>query len=134
MNCEQIATIAHSGQCRRDAITGYIEHPRQAVSRVWGTGREASLLIDIAWLHDVLEDTEETAASLPTKGVRPEVIRAVEILTHSRIETYTHYLSRIKKDPLAVKVKIADMLANLADEPTEYQIKKYAKGIALLAG
>jgi len=38
----------------------------------------------------------------------------------------------VKCNELARKVKIADMLSNLADNPTDKQIKKYAKGLLFL--
>jgi hypothetical protein len=53
-------------------------------------------------------------------------------MTHKDGESYGKYLEPIKNNPLAKKVKIADMLANLADSPTEKQIQKYAKGLLFL--
>ena len=38
----------------------------------------------------------------------------------------------IKQNKLAKSVKIADMLDNISDKPTEKQILKYAKGLAFL--
>ena len=47
---------------------------------------------------------------------------------------YEDYLGGIKGNPIAKKVKIADMLSNLSDHPSDRQIVKYAKGLLLLVG
>lgn len=55
---EKIAGEAHQGQYRRGGVVSYIEHPKAVVDRV-GADPEARV---VAWLHDVLEDTEVTAS------------------------------------------------------------------------
>lgn len=124
----EIATIAHEGQFRRDGTTPYINHPEAVVQRVGSDER----LVAAAWLHDVLEDTTETRESLLKKGIPDDVVRAVERLTKSTDLSYDQYLAEILKDAIATRVKIADMLANLADRPTEKQIRKYATGLLTL--
>lgn len=126
---EQIATRAHTGQFRRDRKTLYIEHPKEVVKRV-NTEDE----IFVAWLHDVIEDTGETEESLRIAGVPGDVIVAVKAMTHLKDESYWDYLKRAKQNSLSKTVKIADILANLSDTPTERQIKKYAKGLLYLLG
>jgi len=125
---ESIARHAHAGQFRRDGVTPYAEHPKAVAARV---GSDAAAIM-VAWLHDTIEDTAETAASLAAKGVPPCVVEAVQLMTHPPGESYQTYLERIKTSPLAAKVKVADMLANLADTPTERQIRKYARGLLFL--
>ena len=56
-------------------------------------------------------------------------MRRVELLTKSDGLAYELYLERIRSDPVAKRVKIADMLANLSDTPSEHQIVKNAKGL-----
>lgn len=126
---EQIATFAHTGQYRRNGVTPYINHPREVASRVVTEEEKA-----LAWLHDVIEDTTETEDSLRVAGVSEGVIVAVKLMIHPRGEPYWKYLKRVKQSSLSKIVKIADMLANLSDSPTEYQIKKYAKGLLYLLG
>lgn len=125
---EEIATKAHAGQFRRGGQVPYIEHPRVVVSRV-GDDQEAQI---VAWLHDVLEDTEETAQSLEEVGIPIHLITAVDLLTKTREVKYDNYLDCIAACPLAKKVKIADMLSNLSDNPTKKQILKYSKGLQRL--
>ena len=125
---EEIATKAHAGRFRRGGQVPYIEHPRAVVSRV-GDDQEAQI---VAWLHDVLEDTEETTQSLAEAGIPIHLITAVDLLTKTREVKYDNYLDRIAACPLAKKVKIADMLSNLSDNPTKKQILKYSKGLQRL--
>lgn len=125
---EQIAVRSHAGQFRRDGVTPYVEHPRAVVSRVG----DDPALIATAWLHDVLEDTDETRDSLLAAGVPAQVVDAVALLTKSPGADYEAYLSAILSNPIARQVKIADMLSNLADGPTPKQIRKYAAGLLRL--
>ncbi|MEM1210201.1 MAG: hypothetical protein AAF586_03885 [Planctomycetota bacterium] len=127
-NAEQIARRAHEGQFRRDGLTPYVVHPRAVAARVAGDVVAEA----VAWLHDVLEDTDETADTLAAAGVPTQVIDSVKRLTKTKGAEYQAYLAIIRKDPIARKVKMADMLANLSDNPTERQIRKYAKGLLIL--
>jgi (p)ppGpp synthase/HD superfamily hydrolase len=125
---EQIATDAHAGQFRRGGIVPYIEHPKSVVGRV-GDDHDAQI---VAWIHDVIEDSDHTAETLREAGIPAFIVDAVVLLTKTRETVYDDYLERVARSPLATKVKIADMLSNLADNPTEKQIRKYAKGLLRL--
>lgn len=126
--CRDLATRAHEKQFRRDGVTPYIRHPEAVAQRVAGDPvAEAA-----AWLHDVLEDTTVSSDELRAEGVPEDVIARVILLTNKGTIGYDRYLSGIKADPVAKKVKVADMLANLADHPSERQIIKYAKGLLIL--
>jgi (p)ppGpp synthase/HD superfamily hydrolase len=126
---EQIATAAHAGQTRRDGLTPYISHPAAVVNRLKG---ESEDVIAAAWLHDVVEDTLVGPYELLKAGINPLVIEAVMCLTKRRGQGYFTYLCAVKANPIARKVKIADMLHNLSDSPTDAQIVKYAKGLLAL--
>lgn len=128
-HCQEIATAAHFGQTRRDGVTPYIFHPHSVVTRLNSRDIYA---VCVAWLHDVLEDTHETEATLLSKGVPLLVVDTVALLTKEKGVSYQDYLEKIKASPLASKVKIADMLANLSDKPTDRQILKYARGLLFL--
>ena len=125
---ETLATQAHEGQFRRGGIIPYIEHPRAVVERLAGD-TDAQV---VAWLHDVLEDTPVTAEELKKKGIPSHLVDAVAMMTKTKGKSYEDYLNDITASPLATKVKIADMLSNLADNPTDQQIRKYAKGLLRL--
>ena len=125
---EEIATKAHEGQFRRGGIVPYIEHPKAVVSRV---GSDPDAVI-VAWLHDVIEDTHHTAQSLIEAGIPSNLVSAVTILTKTGEATYDDYLEQVASSPVATKVKVADMLSNLSDNPTQKQMRKYAKGLLRL--
>ncbi len=123
------ARHVHAGQFRRDGVTPYILHPAAVADRLKGESDET---IAVAWLHDVLEDSDTTEADLHAAGISEHVAHAVWLLTKPRRESYETYLQIIKAHPIARKVKIADMLSNLADSPTDKQIVKYARGLLIL--
>ncbi len=123
-----IACEAHEGQFRRGGAVPYIEHPKAVAYRV-GADPDAKV---VGWLHDVLEDTHVTAADLLARGIPQRLVDSVQLLTKSRETVYDVYLDRIASCPIATRVKVADMLSNLADAPSKKQIRKYAKGLLRL--
>jgi (p)ppGpp synthase/HD superfamily hydrolase len=127
----KLAEKAHSGQYRRDGKTPYIEHIYAVEKRVSHLGNDYRA---VAIAHDLLEDSDITADDLLKEGVPEHIVAAVSLLTKPKyIEmTYKKYLVEVKANELARRVKIADMLSNLADDPTDDQIKKYAKGLDFL--
>ena len=86
----------------------------------------------VALLHDILEDTVYTVEDLLPTDLDNDVIEAVVILTKKDEQSYDEYLELVSENLLARKVKIADMLSNLADNPTKNQIIRYAKGLLFL--
>lgn len=128
VRAQALARSAHAGQFRRDGSTPYIVHPQAVALRVAGD----PLAEATAWLHDVLEDTAVTAEVMRGHRIPEEVIACVRLLTKPEGAVYETYLQEVKANPLARKVKIADMLSNLADAPTDKQIVKYAKGLLIL--
>ena len=123
-----MARRAHEGQFRRDGVRPYILHPEAVAGRVAGDPiAEAA-----AWLHDVIEDTSLRAEDLRKGGIPEEVIEVVLLLTNRNDLGYERYLATIAAHPVARRVKIADMLTNLSDQPTDRQIVKYAKGLLVL--
>lgn len=123
------AEEAHRGQFRRDGKTPYIEHIFAVKSRISPDDVSGQI---VASLHDVLEDSHFTAADLLDFGFRPYNVNAVVALTKTKDVAYDTYIKNIKRDALAKRVKIADMLANLSDKPLKKQILKYAKALTYL--
>ena len=126
---EEIATNAHAGQLRRDGVTPYINHPREVASRVG----DDPVTQAVAWLHDTIEDTEETEISLRDQGVPDSVIEVVKLLSKPDGMEYSEYLEILAANPVAVEVKVADIIANLSDSPTEKQRAKYGDALQFLA-
>ena len=133
MTAQEIATLAHKGQFRRDGVTPYIKHPEAVAALV---GEMSEFVIDAAWLHDVLEDTEFTEEELLMMHVDSVVVDAVKLLSHKKGEPYLEYIERLfSSDELhymvARRVKLADIITNLSDKPTERQKEKYHKALKI---
>ena len=129
----KIAKKAHLGQVDK-AGEDYIKHPEKVASFVKTDEEKA-----VAYLHDVIEDTELTLEDLYEYGFSKEVLEAVDIITKKRGENYQSYLNSVKKNKLARAVKLADLRHNSDltrfTEVTEKDIKrkeKYQKAIDFL--
>lgn len=66
-------------------------------------------MIEAAWLHDVLEDTEFRREDLAARGISAEAIAMVEAVTKRAGEPKEEYLARVLACPGAVEVKRADL-------------------------
>lgn len=126
---KRLATAAHQNQFRGDGKTPYITHP-EAVANAVDTPEEKA----IAWLHDVLEDTEYTESHILFFGIPEDIIRDIKALTKTKGTPYEEYLANLLNHPRAKRVKIADMIHNYTDTPTTYQRIKYSNGISFLRG
>ena len=127
--CEEIARKAHSGQKRRGG-EDYIEHPRR-VAESCGIDHKAAC---VAWLHDVIEDSDLDLQKLMDSGVNEEAAKCVDELSKRDGESYESYLARIKDSCRITRtVKICDVVDNLTSAPTAKQITKYRVALLLLA-
>jgi len=125
---EMISRMAHSGQFRWDGKTPYIVHP-EAVAKAMKTDDES----DVAWLHDVLEDTACTEFYLKKLGMSKKVIDAVKLMTKKKNFSYLEYILILKRNPIARNVKIADIRNNLSDIPSDHPLKdKYLLALYVL--
>jgi (p)ppGpp synthase/HD superfamily hydrolase len=132
----QIATEAHKGQFDKVGKE-YIGHPL----RVMEMGKTEDEKI-VGVLHDVIEDTEWTFDKLAEEGFSQEVISALRCVTKlSENENYDDFIDRVKKNPLAVAVKINDLTDNMDIRRLPYlsdkdvkRLKKYLKAYKRLTG
>jgi (p)ppGpp synthase/HD superfamily hydrolase len=112
-----LAVKAHHGQKDR-AGEPYILHPLRLMFRQNSTATRIA-----AMLHDVVEDTPVTLEQLQDAGFSEEILEAVALLTHNPRDSYEEYVSRIKPNPIARAVKMADLEDNMrlerVPEPTE---------------
>ena len=113
---KEIATIAHKDQIDK-AGKPYVNHLEAVASKVIGTEEKT-----VAWLHDIFEDTDFSQDQLSVFFPRT-IVEAVEALTKRSGEAYEDYLRRIAENPLAIKVKMADLEHNTDltrfDSPSE---------------
>jgi (p)ppGpp synthase/HD superfamily hydrolase len=105
---DAIAGRAHSGQV--DKVGGeYIVHPRSVAARV---RPQSAKYIATALLHDVIEDSDVTAADLLAAGIPDTVVSAVTLLTRTESIAPQQYYASIRTDPMALAVKLADLADN----------------------
>lgn len=102
----RIAVEAHEGQRDKNGMP-YILHPLAVMSKVDGLE-----LKTIAILHDTIEDTYVTADFLLERGIPKDIVEVVELLTKPKDEDYESYLRRVKENPKAKAVKLADLAHN----------------------
>ena len=100
-----IAYKAHFGQIDEFGIP-YIFHPVHVAESM-----ETEDECIVAILHDVVEDTSITFDYLE-KEFSNNVIDALKLLTHDKSVPYDEYIKKIKKNPIAKKVKLADLNHN----------------------
>lgn len=125
-----IATRAHKGQFRWDKITPYIVHPAMVAAEMDTPEEQA-----VAWLHDVLEDTNVTYEELRTLGFSRRLLRYVMALTKSPDQPYLQYLLHLKKFAVAKKVKLADLRHNMSTmdpKKDKNKIEKYQMAVHIL--
>ncbi|MEG1334479.1 MAG: hypothetical protein RSD11_12570 [Bacteroides sp.] len=131
----EIALKAHAEQVDK-AGQPYIEHPLRVMNM--GTTDNEKI---VGVLHDVVEDSDWTFEQLQREGFSSEVIEALRSITkQSKDEPYDKFIQRIKKNPLAVKVKINDLtdnmdirrLAYISDKDVK-RLKKYLKAYKQLS-
>ena len=93
----------------------------------------------VALLHDVIEDTDYTTDDIRRMGFSENVLNALSLLTHDDGVPYMDYVLKLKANPIARAVKLADLKHNsdfsrldVIDEHALERHEKYKKAIALL--
>lgn len=149
----QIAIEAHDGTKNKHDGEMYLLH----VSRVATFARRRANMFAlteaqkeqveaVAWLHDVVEDTDWGLEKINTRltldgfgTVAEEVCSAVGLLTKTQGLHLADYYNRIKPNPVARVVKLADMHDNfrrnhqIQDADTRLRMaKKYSLGMDIL--
>ena len=121
----KIAFEAHKNQSDKNGIP-YIYHPVHLAEQM-----DCEDSICVALLHDVVEDTSMTFEDLEVEGFSGEIIEALKLLTHDDAVPYMEYVKEIKKNPIATKVKLADLRHNSdltrLDEVNEKALKRVEK-------
>lgn len=102
-----IALRAYAGKTDK-AGQAYILHPMRIMVKM-----TTDIEMSVALLHDVIEDSDITGADLLLEDVPVAVVEAVLCLTKLYGECYTDFVLRVKQNPIAKKVKIADIEDNL---------------------
>ncbi len=100
-----IAYNAHNGQLDKSGVP-YIYHPIHLAEQM-----DTETECIVALLHDVVEDTDITFEELE-KDFPNEVIEILKLMTKDKNIDYMDYINKLKENPIARKVKIADLLHN----------------------
>jgi hypothetical protein len=130
----KICYEAHAGQVDKSGLP-YVFHPFHLAEQM-DTEHE----VCVALLHDVMEDTETGPSDLIAAGIPQEYVDTLLLLTHAPDVPYFDYVENLKHDPVARKVKMADLthnsdLTRLDGNPTEKdveRVEKYRKALRIL--
>lgn len=124
---------AHKDQVDKSGMP-YVFHPLILAEKM--TTEEE---ITVALLHDVVEDTNYTIEDLQDMGFSDTVIEALKKMTHDPAIPYMDYVKGISTNPIATKVKLADLRHNSdlsrldqADSEAIARVKKYKSAIEFL--
>lgn len=126
---------AHKNQTDKSGLS-YVFHPFHLAEQM---SDETSTVV--ALLHDVVEDTDYEPADLRAMGFPADVLEALALLTHDKETPYLDYVARIRSNPTARAVKLADLRHNsdlsrldAIDAEALARVEKYAAAIRLLEG
>ena len=124
---------AHKNQVDKSGMP-YVFHPFHVAEQMTD---EATTIV--ALLHDVVEDTDYTLEDLAAEGFGKDILEAVALMTHEDDVPYLDYVAKLKDNPIARAVKLADLAHNSdlsrigeVDEETRERLEKYKKAMALL--
>jgi guanosine-3',5'-bis(diphosphate) 3'-pyrophosphohydrolase len=104
----------------------------------------SSEAMQVAVLHDVLEDTSATVDELHAAGMSSDVVEAISLLTKPDNMRYDEYIVRLADNSLARQVKMADIHDNYRLDRVAYRkdyrhedrqrIERYILSHSFLAG
>ena len=124
---------AHKNQLDKSGIP-YVFHPIHLAEQM--QDEETTL---VALLHDVVEDSDYSLEALRAMGFGDSVLEAIALMTHDEKVPYMDYVAKIKPNPIARAVKIADLKHNsdlsrldAVDDKAMARVEKYARALRLL--
>ena len=129
----KLAYDAHHGQLDKAGVP-YVFHPLHLAESMTD---ETSCTV--ALLHDVVEDTSLTFEDLQAAGFPETVLAPLRLLTHAKEVPYMDYIHALKDDPVARRVKLADLAHNsdtsrleVLPQGAAYKLELYRQSTALL--
>ena len=97
---------AHKDQVDKSGMP-YVFHPFHLAEQM--TDEDTTV---VALLHDVVDDTNYTLEDLKNMGFSQQVLEAISLMTHEEGVPYLEYVAKIKANPIAKAVKLADIEHN----------------------
>ena len=129
----KLSFAAHKDQLDKSGMP-YVYHPFHVAEQM-----ETEETVAVALLHDVIEDTDYTLEDLKTMGFPDSGTGALALMTHDDSVPYLDYVAKLKDNPIARAVKLADLRHNsdlsrldAVDEKALGRVKKYRKAIEIL--
>lgn len=129
----KLCFAAHRDQTDKSGMP-YVFHPYHLAEQM-----EDETTTITALLHDVVEDTPYTLEDLREMGFPQASLDAIALMTHDEAVPYLAYVSKIRENPVARAVKLADLRHNSdltrLDEVTPKalrRVRKYRMAMALL--
>ncbi|MBQ7307958.1 MAG: metallophosphoesterase [Clostridia bacterium] len=127
-----LASFYHQNQFDK-AGKPYFEHPKFVASLVDSSDEKI-----VAYLHDILEDTD-IDINILKENFSEEVVNAIKTMTHNENDSYFEYIEKISQNKLAKSVKISDLTHNSdlnrlknVTEKDLLRLEKYKKAIEIL--
>lgn len=124
---------AHKDQVDKSGIP-YVYHPFHLAEQM--IDEDTTI---VALLHDVAEDTDITIDDIRKMGFSEDVCVALKLMTHDKNVPYMEYIKKIKTNPIAKAVKLADLKHNsdltrldTVDEKALKRADKYKIAIEIL--
>lgn len=124
---------AHKDQVDKSGMP-YVYHPFHLAEQM----NDENTTI-VALLHDVAEDTNITVDDIRKMGFSEEVCVALKLMTHDENVPYMDYVKKLKDNPIAKAVKLADLKHNsdltrldIVDEKVLKRVDKYKMAIGIL--
>ncbi len=123
-----IAAEAHAKQDKR-GVEPFILHVMRVVLAV--KGRKTRI---VAALHDIVEKSDWTLKDLKKEGFPKKVVAGVDAMSKRPEETRKAYILRLAENPIARRVKLADLEDNArvveSKRPSrarDARLRRYAK-------
>jgi (p)ppGpp synthase/HD superfamily hydrolase len=104
----ELALKYHKGQIKNGTGEEFILHVLRVMMKMNTVDEKIA-----AVLHDIVEKSNCSLEELKNHGFSNKIINTVDALSKRRGEDYSDYIGRVKKDPAAVKIKIADLEDNM---------------------
>ena len=129
----KLCFAAHKDQVDKSGLP-YVFHPFHLAEQMTDEATTVTAL-----LHDVVEDTDYTLSDLRAMGFPDAAVDAVALMTHDPAVPYLDYVRKLKTNPVARAVKLADLRHNsdlsrldTVDEKALQRVEKYRAAIRLL--
>lgn len=130
----RISFDAHKNQVDKSGMP-YVYHPFHLAEQM-----QDEYTVCVALLHDVVEDTDYALTDLIEAGFPAPVTDAIALMTHDDAVPYMDYVKKLRNDPIARAVKLADLRHNsdlsrldVIDDRALERAEKYKEAIMLLA-